>query len=333
MRIALVDPSRTTRTALTQTLQARGHVAIPFADGAEALSLLAKDPKLSALITATELQSMSGAELCWQARLLAGHQRPLYILLMSSNSERDDLINALDCGADDFISKPPVSEELYARLRTAERSVEMQTELVRLALTDSLTGLLNRRGFFEKASNACDSLEDGSSLSVVLLDIDDFKEVNDLYGHHIGDVAIQALASEVMEEQPLAGRLGGDEFCVMLPNFALGAARLFAETLRDRFAGLKLKTRDGCVHLTCSLGVAEVQAGDTVDTLIARADGALYAAKRKGRNRVEGPPDANWILENPRKGTITARAQTRSGPGLPEGRCDVGFPQSKSWLK
>lgn len=311
LRIALVDPSRTTRTALTQTLQARGHVAVPFADGAEALSVLTQDPQLSALITATELSSMSGAELCWQARLLAGHQRPLYILLMSSNSERDDLINALDCGADDFISKPPVSEELFARLRTAERSVAMQTELIRLALTDSLTGLLNRRGFFEKATDACDTLEDGGTLSVVLLDIDDFKEVNDLYGHHIGDVAIQALACEAMEEQPLAGRLGGDEFCVMLPKFALGEARAFAETLRDRFAGLKLKTPDGCVRLTCSVGVAQLQAGDTVDTLIARADGALYAAKRKGRNRVECPPEASWIASNPRKGTITARAQTR----------------------
>lgn len=311
MRIALVDPSRTTRTVLTQTLEARGHTTVPCADGANALSVLATDPEVSGLITATELQSMSGAELCWEARLLAGPQRPLYILLMSSNSERDDLIRALDCGADDFITKPTISEELYARLRTGERTVGMQNELIRLALTDPLTGLLNRRGFFEKATNACEKLNDGATLSAVLLDIDDFKEVNDLYGHHIGDLAIQALAHATMGEQLMAGRLGGDEFCVVLPKCALPEARLFAETLRRRFEGLQLKTPDGNVRLTCSVGVAEFQAGDTVDALIARTDAALYAAKRNGRNRVEVPPHQNWLLDNPRKGTITARAQTR----------------------
>src|SRR5438477_32307 len=154
MRVVLVDPSRTMRLFVTRLLQARDHEVLSFADGAAALACMRQDLDVSALITSGELGAMSGLELCWETRVLAGRDRPIYVILMSSSIDRSRLGEALDSGADDFISKPPVADELYARLRAAERLGAMQRELVRLASVDPLTDLHNRRGFFELAEQA-----------------------------------------------------------------------------------------------------------------------------------------------------------------------------------
>jgi two-component system, cell cycle response regulator len=120
MRLALVDPSRTTRLIVSR-LEARGHEVVPFADEREALASIKADPCIEALITSAELKHMSGVELCWETRLLATCRRPIYVLMMSSQYDQRSLIEALDSGADDFIGKPPLAEELFARLRAAER--------------------------------------------------------------------------------------------------------------------------------------------------------------------------------------------------------------------
>ena len=129
MRIAVVDPSRTVLKIVTQLLEARGHSVRTFTDGREALDQITSDLDVDALITSMELASMSGVELCRQVRALATNGRPIYVVLMSSNYDRSKLIEALGSGADDFISKPPAIEELYARLRAAERLGEMQRKL------------------------------------------------------------------------------------------------------------------------------------------------------------------------------------------------------------
>lgn len=171
MRIALVDPSRTTRLIVARMLEARGHDVVPFSDELEALVQIRTDPCIQALITSAELKHISGVELCWETRLLATCRRLIYVLMMSSQYDQRSLIEALDSGADDFIGKPPLAEELYARLRAAERILSMQRELIRLATIDPLTGLCNRRGFFERAAEACTRVvpPDGC-LSAIILD-------------------------------------------------------------------------------------------------------------------------------------------------------------------
>jgi PleD family two-component response regulator len=195
MRIALVDPSRTTRLIVARMLEVRGHEVMPFDDEREALARIRTDLNIEALITSAELKHMSGVELCWETRLLATCRRPIYVLMMSTQYDQRSLIEALDSGADDFIGKPPLAEELYARLRGAERILSMQRELIRLATIDPLTGLSNRRGFFERATEACARVPapDGS-LSAIILDIDNFKHINDSYGHVTGDEAISCCA-------------------------------------------------------------------------------------------------------------------------------------------
>jgi diguanylate cyclase (GGDEF)-like protein len=289
MRIALVDPSRTTRLIVARMLEARGHEVLPFSDELEALAELRADRGIGALITSAELKHISGVELCWETRLLATCRRPIYVLMMSSQYDQRSLIEALDSGADDFIGKPPSSEELGARLRAAERILSMQHELIRLATIDPLTGLCNRRGFFEHAIEACARVvpPDGS-LSAIILDIDNFKRVNDSYGHEAGDEAIRICARTARLEEAVTGRLGGDEFALLLERKPLPQAIEIAENLRMKLAARPFDTGKDRITLTWSVGVGEGRPGDTVDQILARADAALYDAKLGGRNRVVG---------------------------------------------
>jgi diguanylate cyclase (GGDEF)-like protein len=290
MRIALVDPSRTTRLIVTRLLEARGHEVVPFADEREALRQIGIDLRIDAVITSAELTHMSGLELCWETRLIATHRRPIYVLMMSSQYDQRTLVEALDSGADDFIGKPPLAEELYARLRAAERIASMQRELIRLATTDPLTGLCNRRGFFEQAVQArARTIPDGN-LSAILLDIDNFKQINDSYGHDAGDGAIRVCAEAARLDEAIAGRLGGDEFALLLEQRTLAEAIEIAEGLRGRLGARPFDTGKGRITLTWSIGVGEAQPGDSIDQLLARADAALYSAKEGGRNRVAGAP-------------------------------------------
>jgi two-component system, cell cycle response regulator len=214
VRAVVVDPSRVVLKCVSQLLGARNHEARAFVDGCEALEYIKSDQDVDVLITSTEPISISGAELCWETRLLASCLRPIHIIVMSSNDGEKHLIEALDGGADDFIRKPPAAEELYARLRCAERLASMQRQLIRLATTDSLTGALNRRAFFERGHEACLNAAAGAALSAIMFDIDHFKRINDQYGHDTGDEAIRAVAREVTGACAVVGRLGGEEFAV-----------------------------------------------------------------------------------------------------------------------
>jgi diguanylate cyclase (GGDEF)-like protein len=134
---------------------------------------------------------------------------------MSSSDDHGILVRALDRGADDFLRKPPITEELRARLRAADRLTSMQQELIRYATTDFLTGLFNRREFFHRATEAIGEVPRGATLSAVMFDIDHFKRVNDRYGHEAGDRALTAIASVVKGFDGISGRLGGEEFCLL----------------------------------------------------------------------------------------------------------------------
>jgi diguanylate cyclase (GGDEF)-like protein len=171
-------------------------------------------------------------------------------------------------------------------MRAAERIGAMQRDLIHLAKTDSLTGLLNRRAFFEKAEEMCVPLHADSKLSAIMFDIDHFKRVNDTYGHGVGDTVLVAIAAEAMRVCTLAGRLGGEEFAILLDGTELPDAIKVAERLRRSIAALDTNIDGEILKVACSLGVDEWQFGDTIDDLLRRADSALYDAKAAGRNRV-----------------------------------------------
>ena len=285
VQIVLVDPSRTVRRIVSDLIQQGGNEVCPLSNGDEALAFIKTNPDVRALITCAELPSMSGIDLCREARALAGSRRPLYILLMSSNDEHNRLVQALDNGADDFICKPPIVEELRARLRAADRVTSMQRELFRYATTDFLTGLLNRRAFFESFGEACERTKTGSVVSAIICDLDHFKRINDTHGHGVGDMVLRSVSAEAAQLDGTVGRLGGEEFGIIVEAGVSDALEI-AESFRRTISRLKIRTDDAVVEVTCSLGIAEWEIGDTIDGLLRRADMALYEAKRAGRNRV-----------------------------------------------
>ncbi len=259
MRVVVVDPSRTVLKFIARLLATRNHEVRTFVAAREALECVRSDLSVGALITSDELlpmSEMSGIELCWEARLLATCRRPIYIILMSCDRDQHKLIEALDSGADDFIGKPPVAEELYARLRSAERLANMQQELLRLALTDSLTCVLNRRAFFESGEEVCERGHALDCLSAIVIDIDHFKRINDVCGHDVGDEAIRRVAEEVAAENAITGRLGGEEFGMLLEGRDLAGALRMAEDLRTRISAMPPSSSRRSTAATSTAGLA-----------------------------------------------------------------------------
>ena len=285
MRIALVEPSRTVQRIVTGIIEPWGHEVRTFMDAPEALACLRAERDVCVLITSAELASTSGAQLVSAARALAGAQRPLYIVLMSSSDQRSKMIQALENGADDFISKPPAPEELRARLRAGERITSMQAELITLATIDSLTGLLTRRAFVAAAERMVERAAAGRHFSVLICDLDKFKAVNDTYGHETGDLVLRKVSEELRAIDAPAGRLGGEEVALLTDGHLDDAVDL-AERFRESVSNLAIRVGNRTIGVTCSIGAAEWEPGDTIDTLLRRADAALYEAKRTGRNRV-----------------------------------------------
>ena len=299
VHIVVVDPSRTILRAVSQILESDGHVITAFVEGRGALDFIKSNLDVNVLITSAELDTLSGLELCWETRLLSGYDRAIYIILMSSNSEQKQLVSAVDGGADELIRKPLVAEEVHARLRSADRILRLQDQLIRLARTDPLTGLLNRRAFFDEGQRLCRKAIHAARPVAIMFDVDHFKRVNDQFGHDVGDQALRIIGQEVLTESAIVGRLGGEEFAILLAGSHLAAGLDLAECFRRKFAALSFDTSPGTTSITCSFGVAEWQVGESVDQLLKRADTALYRAKNEGRNHVvsaepasvDGPPD------------------------------------------
>lgn len=282
MKVVLVDPSRVVLKVLGASLELAGHEVICFSDASEALARVRVDHDVDVLMTSLQPHGMTGLQLTRAARAAAGARRALYILVMSSSAERSTLVEALDSGADDFIGKPPETSELLARLRVAKRVSALQSELIRLATIDALTGVLNRRAFFETAALYQRSQTD----AVAIFDIDRFKQINDTYGHAAGDVAITKVAAVASARCPAVGRLGGEEFGLLIPGGSVRDAVRLCETLRVEVVNLDFPEIDPALKLSCSFGAGEWRDGETVDEALNRADVALYAAKTGGRNRV-----------------------------------------------
>lgn len=290
MHIVVVDTSRVVLKVIAGLLEPRGHTVATFTDSREALAFVTDTPSVDALITSLETRPIGGFELCWSARLLAEDRRPLYIIAMSSLKNARNLSEALDSGADDFISKPPCAEELNARLRAAQRLTGLQRELIRLAEVDPLTELLNRAAFLHRLSDAARRHAQTGRLALVMGDIDHFKTINDAHGHDVGDAAIRAaaevFATAARDAKGFAGRIGGEEFMLALPGRTGQEASEIATLVRGKISQIRVRGRTGPVKFTASLGVSEWSEGETVEGVLKRADIALYDAKAGGRDRV-----------------------------------------------
>lgn len=222
------------------------------------------------------------------------------VLFMTGQGHERIAVDAMKSGATDYLVKQHLSKEMLRRsiLNALEQSelskqlIEKRNELEQLATTDSLTGLYNRRYIFDRLSQEiARSLRYGSPLCVAIIDLDNFKKINDTHGHIMGDVVI-ARASDILKENlrnsDIPGRYGGDEFCVILMESRLGGALKALHKIRKLMAKETFSTpRGDSFKLTCSIGIAQLIAGiSDMTTFLNRADSAMYEAKAAGRNRI-----------------------------------------------
>ena len=287
MHVVIIDPSRVVQGKIAAELEAAGNYVDCFSNSELALAHIQSNRTVDVVITSLEIEPIPGLELCWNLRTIAGDNRPLHIIVMSSNNTERALSEALDCGADDFIVKPVGREELKARLRAADRIMILQRQLIEQARKDTLTNLLNRRAFFEDMLERRADLDPTDKFTVCYCDIDNFKKVNDVHGHDAGDLAIQLVARLATEEAPIVARLGGEEFAFGFPILDMEEAARWCEVIRKNVASSEITGPTGPFNVTCSFGLAEWQPGETLHSVLTRADKALLEAKRAGRNCVK----------------------------------------------
>jgi two-component system cell cycle response regulator len=278
------------------------------ASGQEALTLFEAD-RPDILIADWMMPPPSGLELCREVRKQTGGYT--YIILMTSKSEKENLIEGLDAGADDYVTKPFDAGELLARIRVGCRIIQMSrdienrnTELEEAVRTDHLTGLPNRKAVEEFASKQLEAARrHGFPLWVVVADLDKFKLVNDTHGHSAGDDAIKRFADLLKantRSADMSGRLGGDEFVLVISHGEKKAILQTIDRLRADFAGEPFNSNGPGIQVTASFGIAGFQASSdkTLADLLIRADKALYSAKSAGRNQVVAAVDRQFVLRN-----------------------------------
>jgi len=195
----------------------------------------------------------------------------------------------------------------WSLIRSLKLTQELRAEAEKLARTDMLTGISNRRDFTEQAQISFQHFKRYQTcLSVIMLDADYFKRINDTYGHHIGDQVLQRLGNilkSTLRSSDISGRIGGEEFSVFLPDTDLDHAIQLAERLRTDISTARVTSNQGEVSFTASFGVAQARSDESFHELLKRADHALYQAKASGRNRVEQTPGAEQITEQHNQST------------------------------
>jgi diguanylate cyclase (GGDEF)-like protein len=245
------------------------------------------------------MPGLSGPEVCRLVRQ-AARESYTYILLLTSRSLREDLIEGMEAGADDYVTKPFDTHELKVRLRAGTRVIELQSELLQAretlreqATRDSLTRLWNRSSILETLEReVARSRREHRPVGVVIVDLDHFKHVNDTYGHLVGDAVLVEAGRRMqagIRDYDAIGRYGGEEFLVVLPGCDQRTTVTQASRLCGVLAGQPIDALHTTIRLTGSFGATHVAAGSNVaaERVVHQADAALYLAKANGRNRVE----------------------------------------------
>lgn len=291
MKILIAEDDTTTRLIFGATLRKMGHAVTAVEDGQKAWKAWQQE-EYSLLITDWIMPDLDGLELCKRIRAQRGLQYT-YIILLTSMEGKGSYLEGMDAGADDFITKPFDEEQLAARLRVAERIIALHQKLHLQATHDHLTGVWNRAAIMDYLFAEVERAKRQSTyIGVVIVDLDHFKRINDTYGHPAGDAVLKEAARRMqsaLRPYDRLGRYGGEEFLITAPECDLGQTMALAERIRTFMSSDPVKSHSNEIPVTVSLGVAVGgdRVGEDGAALIAIADGALYRAKRAGRNRVE----------------------------------------------
>jgi two-component system, cell cycle response regulator len=297
--VLVVDDSPVYRKLVEQVLRHDPYELLFAANGEEALKLFSERGP-SIVLTDWMMPDFSGPELC--QRIRSDITRPYtYLILMTSSTEKDNVVKGLAAGADDYLTKPFDPGEMLARMGVGRRIIDLNRELSEksrrleeAARTDPLTELPNRRAIEEWACKQLrGAARHGFPLWVALGDIDNFKRINDSFGHDAGDIVLKTFAHVLKKNtrsSDICGRLGGDEFLLVISHVDSAYVELTIDRFRGQFAELSFPLQGQSVNVTASFGVAGWLGKDNspdFTLLVRKADQMLYEAKRAGRNCVK----------------------------------------------
>ena len=289
-KVMVVEDSAPFRNSLKKILTSLQFHVFTAAHGEEAMSYFADNPDIRLVVCDYRMPVKDGLEVLKEIRA-AGDKNQIGVLMMTSPSENVNGAIFLKNGANDFIAKPFVKEELICRVNNLIEAMENINQIADFANKDFLTGVYNRRYFYDDMNEYLAYAEERAEpYAVAMLDIDHFKQINDTYGHDGGDRALKTLAKKLIDETKkgdLVARFGGEEFCIVLKNVSNEEAVKFFVNLRASIANCKVQLKKEQIKFTVSIGVAFGRSDYRLDELLELADEALYRAKENGRNRVE----------------------------------------------
>ncbi len=288
LKILVVDDQKVVRNLIRTLLTNKGFYVIEAEDGMEALQLLKKHPDTKLLIVDNHMPRMDGFALIQKLRLEHSKSQ-LCIIGMAGDENEYDLVRFLRFGANDCIVKPFNYEEFHVRVMQNLQLIEVFQEIADLSRRDHLTNLFNRKHFYDVAHKIYENYRRGTiEISVAMIDIDNFKRINDTHGHRAGDQVLVSLAQTLttnLRTTDVIARFGGEEFCVLSTGLTAPKGRAVFERIRRKIAESRVETANATLHYTVSIGLTS-QIGESLDDMINQADALLYEAKEAGRNRV-----------------------------------------------
>lgn len=299
MKILIADDDPVSLRIMQRTLEKSGYEVMTADNGRKAAAALSKDDGPRLALIDWMMPELDGPAVCREVRSRP-HEAYVYIMLLTSKQQIEDVVKGLEAGADDYLTKPCHPAELNARLRTGRRILELEDKLVAAreemrfkATHDSLTSLWDRGSIFTLLKNELSrALREKTAVSVMLCDLDHFKQINDVHGHLVGDEVLQQLSArlqDLVRPYDSVGRYGGEEFLVVLGGCNAESLKARAEELRLRIAQTPFQTRIGPIHVTASIGaitIEEWNRSTPIEPFLKEADAALYRAKDAGRNCV-----------------------------------------------
>jgi diguanylate cyclase (GGDEF)-like protein len=299
VKILIAEDEPVSRQLLCAFLEKKGYEVVSTGSGREAWDVLQRSNPPRLALLDWMMPEMDGLEICKRLRV-PGERPYTFILLLTSRDTKVDLIRGFEAGADDYLTKPFDPEELNARLRAGLRILSLEDQLVAAreemqfkAMHDTLTMIWNRAGILDIFTRElARSRREGSSIAVMMIDLDHFKRVNDTYGHRTGDQALQEAARRLVgsvRTYDIVGRFGGEEFLILLLGCDPLRTSDRAEHIRKSFANEKFNSSVGNIPLTISMGALATAdwPSSNIEELLRSADIALYKAKERGRNRSE----------------------------------------------
>jgi diguanylate cyclase (GGDEF)-like protein len=299
MKILVAEDNPVFQSMLKNMLSKWGYDVVLADNGQDAWRILQEKPGPNLAILDWMMPGIDGVEICRRMRE-AAHERYIYVLLLTAKTEQKDLVEGMEAGADDYLTKPFNTHELRVRLRAGRRILDLQEELLTAqdalrdqATHDGLTGLWNRTSILEiLQKEAARSARENLPLVVLMADLDKFKQVNDTHGHLAGDAVLRETARRLRAHSrnyDAIGRYGGEDFLVVLPGCDMAGGTAQADRLRDSIGKEPFSTPAGAIPVTCSFGLSWTERPEpsTAKALLRAADAALYCAKRMGRNRLE----------------------------------------------